>query len=177
MNPTGVGLVLKHGAVASRCPRSWLPYLTGSAEIRRRNLSLQRKDPSVKTNAARKSNLGIVHPAGTSRIEKAATEYRTACEQIKVLEASKKALQERLVVMVRREGQEDEKGKLRYETDLHRFIIVGGKNVSVNGDKVRQLLIKKGVKPKIADACVTGGTKTTEYEYVRVDDRPTDEEE
>lgn len=131
----------------------------------------------MRTNAARKSNLGIVHPSGTSRIERAATEYRATCEQIKELEATKKALQERLVVMVKREGELDEKGKLRYETDLHRFVVVGGKNVSVNGDKVRQLLIKKGVKPKIADACVTLGTKTTEYEYVRVDDRPTDEGE
>lgn len=131
----------------------------------------------MKTNAARKSNLGIVHPAGTSRIERAATEYRAICEQVKTLEESKKALQARLVVMVRREGTEDEKGKLRYETDLHRFVVVGGKNVSVNGDKVRQLLIQKGVKAKIAEAAVTGATKITEYEYVRVDDRPNDEEE
>lgn len=131
----------------------------------------------MKTNAARKSNLGIIHPAGTSRIERAATEYRATCEQIKTLEATKKALQERLVVMVKREGELDEKGKLRYETDLHRFVVVGGKNVSVSGDKVRQLLIQKGVKAKVADAAVTGATKTTEYEYVRVDDRPADEDE
>lgn len=144
----------------------------------------------MRTNAARKSRLAVVHPSSNDRIEQAALELtgppdlnekslillvnRILVEfgirpVVKALEAEKKVLGDRLVKMVQREGEEDEKGKVRYTTDAHRFVVVGGKSVTVNGDKVKQALIKAGVRAKVAAKCVAAGTSIVEYEYVRVD--------
>ena len=121
----------------------------------------------ARTSAAR--SLGIVHPASTSRIERAASELDEIRAKLKELEERKSELAARLVIMVKREGEEDEKGKVRYSTDLHKFVVVQGKNVHTSGDKVQQLLIQKGVKATIAELCVAKATTTTPYEYVRVD--------
>ena len=120
----------------------------------------------MRTNAARKSNLGIIHPASTSRIERVATELDTLSEQIKALETTKVELNARLLLMVKREGNEDEKGKIRYETEQHKFVVVAGKNTHTSGDKVKQALVSLGVSPKIAVKAIAKGTTTKEYEYV-----------
>src|SRR5712691_6257888 len=71
------------------------------------------KDRNMRTGTARKTTLGIVHPATNNRIETAATEYKTLGLKIHELTEARVALGARLLKMVKREGAEDEKGKTR----------------------------------------------------------------
>lgn len=133
----------------------------------------------ARSAAARKarpspSPLVVVHPSRESKIERKSEELVTIREQIKDLEARKVELSAQLLRLVKIEGEADEKGKVRYETDTHRFVVVGGSSVHTSGDKVVQALVKLGVKATVAKKAVARGTSKTEYEYVRVDVRKPD---
>ena len=106
--------------------------------------------------AARKPALTVVHPASTSRIERASEELVAIREQIKALEERKKELADRLLVMVKREGEPDEKGKVRYQTDLHKFIVIEMPGrVTVNEAKLKASMAKNGLTPKQMEKIIT----------------------
>lgn len=127
--------------------------------------------------AKNRTSLAIVHPASESRIEQKANELDRLRAKIKELELDKKALSDQLLKMVRAEGEVDEKGKLRYETDLHTFQVIPGKSVTTNGLKAVQALVKLGVKASVAKKAIDKATATVEYEYVGVYKRPAPKEE
>ena len=131
-----------------------------------------------KSSAARKPTL--VHPASTSRIERASTELLELRRQIKELENQKDELSARLLVMVKREGEEreDSKGvvRVRYETDQHRFIVIPGKNVTINEGVLRKTMLSLGVEPKRIEKYIAPAKKTVKYEYVGVYERKADGE-
>lgn len=117
---------------------------------------------------ARKSNLAIVHPASESRIERAAAELTALRTKISELEKDKAAKSAQLLKMVQAEGEPDDKGKIRYTTDAHNFIVIGGKNVHTDGSKAIQALVKAGVKVAVAKKAIAASTKIVEYEYIGV---------
>lgn len=146
---------------------------------------------SVAARAARKPVL--VHPASTSRIARASVELMgplpgdatltdeeilsaldTSIQRfgvrpiIKALETRKSELMERLVGMVKREGEEDDKGKIRYETELHRFQIIDGENVYLSEKLLRVAMTACGITPKVQAKILRakGVRKVTPYEYV-----------
>lgn len=119
------------------------------------------------TNRSR--HLAVVHPSSTSRIERKSAELKEIQEQAKALEERRKELTSQLLKMVKAEGEEDEKGKLRYTTDSFRYVVVSGSSVHTSGDKAIQLLQKMGVKLELAKKAIAKATSRTEYEYVRVD--------
>lgn len=119
------------------------------------------------TNRSR--HLAVVHPSSTSRIERKSAELKEIQEQAKALEERRKELTSQLLKMVKAEGEEDEKGKLRYTTDSFRYVVVGGSSVHTSGDKAIQILQKMGVKLELAKKAIAKATSRTEYEYVRVD--------
>lgn len=150
----------------------------------------------AKSTAARKT-LVQVHPASTSRIERASIELTgiaippdqkaavqedilkriaSAIERygvrpiIAALEDHKKELSDRLLAMVRREGEvEIEKGveKVRYETDLHKFQIIKGKNVYIGEKELRLTMTACSIPVKTQEK-VLSCKSVTEYEYVGV---------
>ena len=122
----------------------------------------------AKPNPAR---LGVVHPSSESRIERKAAELVALRAKISELEKDKTALSAQLLKMVLAEGEADDDGKIRYETDAHKFQVVKGCSAS-RIDKVQ--LTKLGVKQSIiAKATIPG----TEFEYVRVAAIVEDEDE
>ena len=100
--------------------------------------------------------------------------------QIKELENQKDELSARLLVMVKREGEEreDSKGvvRVRYETDQHRFIVIPGKNVTINEGVLRKTMLSLGVEPKRIEKYIAPAKKTVKYEYVGVYERKADGE-
>lgn len=133
---------------------------------------MSKSSANVRANTAR---LAVVHPYGDSKIERLSGELVALREQIKQLEAQKSELSTKLLRLVQAEGEADAEGKVRYETELHKFIIIQGKNVTVSGTKTLQALVAAGVKARIAKMAVAKGTSTTEYEYVRVDEKKAEE--
>lgn len=118
---------------------------------------------------ARHTNLAVIHPSSTSRIERKADELDSVKAKLKALKEQADALSQQLLKLVKREGEADEDGKLRYATDAHKFLVVAATNRSVNGKKAIQNLIKLGVNAKIAKKAVDRATSETPYEYVRID--------
>lgn len=118
---------------------------------------------------SRNTALAVVHPSSTSRIERKADELDAVRAKIKALTAEKDALSEQLLKLVRREGEEDEKGKVRYATDAHKFVVIEATNRTTSGAKAIQMLIKLGVNAKLAAKAIARATSETDYEYVRVD--------
>lgn len=146
------------------------------------------------SKAARKPS--IVYPAATSRIERASAELtgppetrkpeevspnilkmiQSAIEQygvrplLKALETYKDELMVRLVRLVKIEGAEDEKGKLRYETDLHKFQVIAGRNVYIGETELRKAMTAAAITPKVQAKILNNPKvmKVTEYEYVGV---------
>ena len=146
----------------------------------------------ARTAAARKTKLVQVHPVSTSRIHKASLELMgplsadetlsdeeilSALEStiarygvrpiLKALELRKTELTDRLVGMIRREGDTDDKGKVAYETELHTFKIVAGKNVYIGEKDLQVAMTAAGITPKV-QAKILKVKKETAYEYVGV---------
>lgn len=110
----------------------------------------------------RGAGLAIVHPASTSKIERASTELVQIRTQIAELETRKKELSERLLRWVQAEGEPDDEGKVRYETDAHKFLIVEGTSASKIDPK---LLMRNGVTQKVIQKSTVEGTP---FSYVKV---------
>lgn len=116
----------------------------------------------MRTNSSRK--LADVSPANRAdRIEKRAAELTDIREQIKALEARKTELSGQLLKLVKAAGAEDEEGKVRYESDEHRFVVVEGKSTKLDPKKLMQYGVKASIIKK--------STVESPYEYVRVDVR------
>lgn len=129
----------------------------------------------ARSSAARK--MAVVHPASESRIERAANELDEVRRAIKDLELKKDELNARLLLMVKREGEADHEGKVRYETDLHKFQIIPGKNVQINEGKLRASMVAMGLTPAKIEKAIAPAKTVTEYEYVGVYlAKPKDEE-
>lgn len=118
---------------------------------------------------SRPSNLAVIHPSSTSRIERKADELDAVRAKMKALKDEADALSQQLLKLVRREGEEDEKGKIRYATDAHKFVVIEATNRTTSGAKAIQMLIKLGVNAKLAKKAIDRATNETDYEYVRVD--------
>lgn len=118
---------------------------------------------------SRPSNLAVIHPSSTSRIERKANELDAVRAKMKALKDEADALSQQLLKLVRREGEEDEKGKIRYATDAHKFVVIEATNRTTSGAKAIQMLIKLGVNAKLAKKAIDRATNETDYEYVRVD--------
>lgn len=144
----------------------------------------------ARTATARKPQL--IHPASESRVHRAALELMgplTADETLdnadvlkaidsaiarfgvrpilKALEERKTELTDRLVAMVKREGYEDDKGKIAYATDLHTFKVIAGKNVYIGEKELKLAMTAAGITPKV-QAKILKVKKETAYEYVGV---------
>lgn len=141
----------------------------------------------AKSNAAAASRrLAVVHPHATSRIARAAEQLvglpnvtvdeRTIEDLahrfgvrplIKALETKRDELNGRICTMIRHEGEEDEKGKIRYQTDAFKFIIIPGKNSYINEAKLRKAMVGAGLTPRQIEKIVekSGCKSVTEYEY------------
>lgn len=119
--------------------------------------------------------LAVVHPSSTSRIERKADELDAIKSKIKALKEDADALSKQLLVLVKREGEADEDGKVRYATDAHKFLVISATNTTVSGKKAIQNLIKLGVNAKVAAKAIRRATSETPYEYVRVDKASDDE--
>lgn len=147
----------------------------------------------ARSAAARKPVL--VHPVSTSRVAKASLEVMgplpgdevldesailsaldTAIQRfgirpiIKALEGRKAELSERLVAMVKREGEEDDKGVVSYETELHRFRIIASENVYIGEKPLRVAMTAAGITPKVQAKIFSKKDvrKVTPYEYVGI---------
>jgi hypothetical protein len=149
----------------------------------------------AKSSAARKPVLTI-HPAGTSRIERASSELTgppTEAEQdtildalapfvarfgvrpvLRALETHKDDLSARLLAMVKREGEEvttitkgETKTKMVYETELHKFQTIAGKNVYIGEQELRLVMTACSIPVKVQEK-ILKCKKVTEYEYVGV---------
>lgn len=109
-----------------------------------------------------------VHPFATSRIEKASNELSAIRAQIKQLEDRKAELSGRILTMLHNDGEKDEEGKIRYETDRHKFVIIQGVNTYTDKKHMVTALSASGLTPKqiasVVKACVT----ETPYEYAGV---------
>lgn len=114
------------------------------------------------------TKLAVVHPASESRIERAATELDQVRRQIADLVEKKEALAARLLLMTKQEGEPDAEGKVRYETDLHKFVIIPGTNVYIHPKKLTLALTAQGITPKVQRAIRAACVQETEYEYVGV---------
>lgn len=113
--------------------------------------------------------LAMVHPASTSRIERKAEELDAVNAQLKQLTERKVALAGQLLVLVEREGEADDDGKLRYATDAHKFVVIETKNVTCSGKAATAALIRLGLNAKLVKKGIAKATKETPYKYVRVD--------
>jgi hypothetical protein len=118
-----------------------------------------------KSNAAR---IAIVHPASTSRIERAAQELDAIRKQLADLNVRKDELSARLLLLTKAEGEADDAGKVRYETDAHKFVVIPGKNVYVDPKKLMIALTSIGITPKVQRKVRAACVKETDYEYVGV---------
>lgn len=117
----------------------------------------------ARTNTAQ--TIGIIHPASESRIERAAKELLSLREQISKLTFEKDMLQSRICTMIRQEGAPDDEGKIRYETELHKFQIISGMNCYTDYRKLRVAMTVAGITPKVQAAILASCVKKTEYEY------------
>lgn len=86
---------------------------------------------------------------------------------LKALETRKSELTDRLVAMVKREGSPDDKGKIAYETELHTFRIIEGKNVYIGEKELRLAMTAAGITPKVQNK-ILKVKKETPYDYVGV---------
>lgn len=137
-----------------------------------------------RANVAR---LAVIHPASTSRIERAATELcgvenidvdeKSLTEfgkrygirkAIKFLEALKEEYNARMVLMIKREGEADPKGKIRYYTDAHQFQIVNGRNIHTDVEMIKKNAASMGLTPKQTDKLLKNAVSVTEYEYAGI---------
>lgn len=147
---------------------------------------------SPRANVAR---LAVVHPASTSRIERAAIELcgidnldldeKTLTEfakrhgirkAIKFLEVMRDEYNARMVLMIKREGEPDPKGKVRYHTDAHSFLIVAGRNTYTDIDVIKKNAASMGLTPKQTGKLLANAVKVTEYEYPGIYPAKTKEE-
>lgn len=122
--------------------------------------------PASRASRTARDDMYIVHPASTSRLERKGEEYRKVQAKFKALEQEKKALMADLCKLIRREGEADEKGKLRYETDVRTFLHIEAENAYTDAKKALQHLVKLGVKPLVARKALRLATSHTPYEYV-----------
>lgn len=106
-------------------------------------------------------------PGRASRIERKAAELTDLRKQIAEMELRKTELSAQLLKLVKAEGEPDLKGKIRYESDTHRFVVIESKSTHLNATT----LLKLGVKASL----IKKATTETPYEYVRVDERKDDE--
>ena len=114
------------------------------------------------------ASLGVIHPASTSRIERAAAALDEKRKQIAQLTEEADALKARLLAMVKSEGEADEQGKVRYETDQHKFTVIGGRNTYANPAKLKIAMTANGITPKVQAKVFAAAVTETEYEYVGV---------
>lgn len=145
-----------------------------------------------RTSAARSHKPVEIHPASTSRIEKASRELKGPGGEptphpdivadlaahileygvqplISALTTHKDELNARLLTMTKHEGDPDEKGKIRYETEDHKFVIIKGRNVYIGEKDLRQAMTTNGIKPTLQEKILNKKVKkVTEYEYVSV---------
>lgn len=147
----------------------------------------------ARTATARARRPVLVHPASTSRIARASLELmgplpgdvelptaeilsaiEVAIGQfgvrpiIKALEERKAELMTRLVAMVERDGETDDKGKIRYETELHRFQVIEGANVHIPESGLKVAMTASGITPKTQATILRKCAKRTLYSYVGV---------
>lgn len=121
--------------------------------------------------SAARRKMYAVHPASESRIERASNELIQLREQIKELEQRKDDLGKDLLRMVKHEGEVDEHDKIRYETELHKFVVVDGKSRTINEAKLKQALMKLGVPTKTILKAIIRSVTETPFQYVRVDEK------
>src|SRR5438477_273105 len=115
--------------------------------------------------------LVAIHPSSTSRIERKADELDAANARLKEIKEQCDDLKAQLLRLTKREGEADEDGKIRYQTDKHKFLVIAAESTTVSGKKAIQNLIKLGVNAKTAKKAIDRATSHTPYEYVRIDSR------
>jgi len=126
-------------------------------------------------NSTARRALSVVHPASNDKIERKAQELDEIRKELKKLTDEKDALNLELLRLVKRQGEADEDGKIRYDTDAHKFQIIEGRSVSTNGQKAIKKLVALGVSLKVAKKAIAAATTEKDYEYVRIDTRADDE--
>lgn len=99
-------------------------------------------------------------PQASPRVARLVTEKAELAAQRTALDVKLKDIGDKLLKLVHREGEPDDEGKIRLETDSAKLQIIPGKNETISKKK----LIAMGVKPKLIAQC----TDTVEYEYVGV---------
>lgn len=115
-----------------------------------------------------KAHAATIHHFATSRVEKASNELDHTRQQMKELKVRQDELSARILRLVKQEGEPDEKGKIRYETEAHKFQVIPGTNIYTDRDKMRTALMVAGLTPKQVTKIEAACVKETPYEYVGV---------
>lgn len=103
-----------------------------------------------------------------SRIERLARQLDDVRKAEAELRKKKEDISARMVGLIKRNGTVSEDGKLRYETDGHRFQLIAGTNTYTSKPKMVTALSGAGMTPKQIERVVAACVKETSYEYVGV---------
>lgn len=117
----------------------------------------------TKTKATAADILGLsVKPApqASARVTALVTELADIRQQLTELNARKDEIGARLTKRVTEEGESDEEGKIRLQTDTHAMVVVDAENRSVSA----KTLLALGVKASV----IAKATTVTPYRYVSV---------